>query len=85
MSSLIVNTPSAANIVAYAEIIHDRATLRNLINTASDIQENAFNPEGRNADEVLDNAERLIMQVAEQGPKSGSPVKVDSLVNGYGQ
>jgi replicative DNA helicase len=80
LSSLIDTTPSAANIVAYAEIIHDRATLRNLINTASDIQEEAFNPEGRKADEVLDNAERLIMQVAEQGPKSGSPVKVDSLL-----
>ncbi len=80
LSSLIDNTPSAANIVAYAEIIHDRATLRNLINTASLIQENAFNPEGRDADEVLDNAERLIMQVSEQGPKSGSPVKVDSLL-----
>lgn len=80
LSSLIVNTPSAANIVAYAEIIHDRATLRNLINTASLIQENAFNPEGRDADDVLDNAERLIMQISEQGPKSGSPIKVESLL-----
>lgn len=77
---LVKNTPSAANIRAYAKIVHDRATLRRIINTASEIQNTAFNPEGRNAGDVLDSAERLIMQVGEAGLKQGGPVQVNDLI-----
>src|SRR5207245_1545516 len=40
------NTPSAANIVAYADIVRERSVLRQLILAASDIAENAFNAQG---------------------------------------
>ena len=80
LADLVGSTPSAANIRAYAEIVHDRATLRRIINTATTIQESAFNPEGRNAGDVLDGAERLMMQIAEQGPKSGGPRAVNPLL-----
>ena len=50
LAELVKNTPSAANIRAYAKIVHDRATLRRIIKTASEIQNSAFNPEGREAD-----------------------------------
>ncbi|MBT5293850.1 MAG: replicative DNA helicase [Cellvibrionales bacterium] len=80
LADLAKSTPSAANIRAYANIVHDRATLRRIINTATSIQETAFNPEGRDAGDVLDSAERLIMQIAEQGPKSGGPVGVNALL-----
>ncbi len=80
LADLAESTPSAANIRAYAEIVHDRATLRRVINTATVIQESAFNPEGRDAVDVLDGAERLIMQIAEQGPKSGGPQGVNDLL-----
>lgn len=41
------NTPSAANIAAYAEIVRERSVLRQLIGIATEITENAFSPSGR--------------------------------------
>ena len=80
LADIAKSTPSAANIRAYAKIVHDRATLRRIINTATQIQEAAYNPEGRDSADLLDNAERLIMQIAEEGPKSGGPVSVTPLL-----
>jgi len=77
---LVKNTPSAANIRAYAKIVHDRAKLRRIIKTATEIQNTAFNPEGRDAGDVLDSAERLIMQVGENGPKQGGPIGANELL-----
>lgn len=77
---LVKNTPSAANIRAYADIVRDRSTLRRIITVATEIEESAFNPEGREAGDVLDSAERLIMQVGEEGPKSGAAQDADSLI-----
>ena len=61
------NTPSAANIVAYAEIVRERAVLRELIRTSTEIAEAAFRPQGRGALELLDDAERRIFEIAERG------------------
>jgi len=80
LGQLANDTPSAVNIEAYAGIIRERSTLRSLIAAATDISESSFNPEGRNGNEVLDEAERRIMQVAESRPKSGGPRGVDSLL-----
>ena len=77
---LVKNTPSAANIRAYADIVQDRAKLRRIITVATDIQELSFNPEGREADDVLDFAERLILQVGEEGPKKGGALDADVLI-----
>lgn len=77
---LLNDTPSAANIRAYAKIVHDRATLRRIIEAASEIQDTAFNPKGREASDVLDSAERLIMHVGEKNPKQGGPVGVSDLL-----
>ncbi|MBT8139598.1 MAG: replicative DNA helicase, partial [Gammaproteobacteria bacterium] len=78
---LVQSTPSAANIRSYADIVHDRAVLRRIITTSTQIQSAAFNPEGRSAGEVLDGAERLMMQVGEGDLKKGGPVAVNELMN----
>jgi replicative DNA helicase len=70
------NTPSVANIAAYADIVRERSVLRQLISTANDIAGNAFNPDGRNSVELLDLAERQIFSISEQGAKVGGPVSV---------
>ncbi len=75
------NTPSASNIRAYASVVSERAALRNLIQAAQDIADSGFNPEGRSADELIDEAERKIMQVSEQGPKAGGPQEVNPLLS----
>src|SRR5690606_1092115 len=80
LGELAKNTPSVANIKAYAQIIRERATLRQLIGISSGIADNAFNPEGRSASEILDAAERDIFQIAEARPKTGGPVAVNDLL-----
>ncbi len=80
LMELAKNTPSASNIRAYASVVGERASLRNLIQAAQDIAESGFNPEGRTSDELINEAERLIMQISEQGPKAGGPQEVNPLL-----
>lgn len=70
------NTPSAANITAYADIVRERSVLRLLISAANDIASDAFNPQGRSTTELLDIAERHVFAIAEQGARVGGPVNV---------
>ena len=67
LAELAENTPSAANIVAYAEIVRERAVRRELIRTSTEIAESAFRPQGRGALDLLDDAERRIFEIAERG------------------
>ncbi|MCB1703004.1 MAG: replicative DNA helicase [Pseudomonadales bacterium] len=80
LAELAQNTPSASNIRAYAEVVSERASLRKLIEAAQAIAESGFSPEGRTSDELIDEAERLIMQISEQGPKAGGPQGVNPLL-----
>ncbi|MEZ5567046.1 MAG: replicative DNA helicase [Halioglobus sp.] len=80
LAELAQNTPSASNIRAYAQVVRERASLRRLIEAAQDIAETGFNPEGRSSEELIDAAERRIMQISEQGPKSGGPLGVNPLL-----
>ena len=70
---LAKNTPSAANINAYADIVRERSVLRQLLQVANQIADTAFNPEGRSATELLDNAERHVFHIAEQGSRDSGP------------
>ncbi len=69
LAELAKNTPSAANIGAYATIVRERSVLRQLIRAGTEIASSAFNPEGREAPELLDNAERMVFEIAEQGER----------------
>ena len=80
LAELASNTPSASNIRAYAEVVNERASLRKLIEAAQTIAESGFSPEGRSSNELIDEAERLIMQISEQGPKAGGPRDVNPLL-----
>lgn len=63
------NTPSTANLMAYAEIIRERSIQRQLMRVGNDIVSSVFNPEGRDSNALLDNAERLVFEIAEQGAR----------------
>ena len=67
LGELAANTPSAANIKRYAEIVRERAVLRQLAATADEIAANALNPLGRDAESILDEAEARIFAIAEAG------------------
>lgn len=80
LAELAQITPSASNIRAYAKVVRERAVLRRLIEAAQGIADSSFNPQGRNSAELIDEAERLIMQIGESGPKSGGPQGVEILL-----
>lgn len=73
-------TPSVANIRAYANAVRERAIFRSLITAANAIADTSFNPEGRSSEELLDEAERQIMQIAEDRPKTGGLEPVNPLL-----
>lgn len=63
------NTPSAANIRRYAEIVHERAVLRKLVTVGDEIAASALNPAGRDVKELLDHAEQKVFEIAEAGAR----------------
>jgi len=89
---LAKNTPSAANVTAYANVIRERAIVRELIGVAHDIADVGYNPEGRNSADILDLAESKVFEIAEkrtgenEGPKDVTTVltktvnRLDELV-----
>ncbi len=77
---LAQNTPSAANITAYADIVRERSVLRALISTGTDIANSAFQPDGRDIKELLDSAESRIFQIAEQRAHGDGPVAIGDLL-----
>jgi len=64
-------TPSAANIRRYAEIVHERAILRRLVTVGDEIAASALNPAGRDAKQLLDEAEQKVFEIAEAGARTG--------------
>ena len=67
--SLAQNTPSAANIRRYAEIVRERSVRRQLAKVGTEIAEMARNPQGREASQLLDEAENQVFQIAESNSR----------------
>ena len=80
LAEIARNTPSAANIRAYAVAVRERSSLRALIAAAQTIADSGFHPEGRSSGELLDEAERRIAQITEERPKTGGPEPVNPLL-----
>jgi replicative DNA helicase len=75
------NTPTVANIAAYADIVRERSVLRQLIVTANEIAGHAFNPQGRGSVELLDTAEQLVFAISEQGARAGGPTNIKEFLS----
>lgn len=75
LNSLAYEIPSAANIRRYAEIVRDRAILRQLVSVSDEIATMALSPEGRETRQVLDEAETRIFKIGEEGSRSGGVVQ----------
>ncbi len=83
LGELAHNTPSAANIQAYADIVRERSVVRQLIGAGTEIAESGFNTEGRTVAELLDDAERRVFEISDRGARRAAgfaPVR-DVLVN----
>ena len=71
LAALAEDTPSAANIRAYADIVREHSVTRQLIRVGTEIAESGFRPEGRKVAQLLDEAENKVFQIAEQRHKEG--------------
>ncbi len=80
LAEIASNTPSAANITAYAKIVSERATLRQLISAANEISKSSFNPAGLDTNDLLQMAEKKVAQIAEARPKEGGFEDVNALL-----
>ena len=69
---LATTTPSAANIKAYADIVRDKAVLRQLIEVGTGIVNDGFQPDGRESGEILAKAEQEVFAIAEAGARGRS-------------
>jgi len=75
LAELVKNTPSAANIHAYSDVVRERALIREMISAANQIADAGFNPEGRKSTELLDFAETSIFKIAEKRSHDGKGPK----------
>jgi len=81
IGSLALNTPSAANIRRYAEIVRERSILRNLAAVGTAIADSAYGAQGKDAHVLIDEAESRVFQIAEAGAKTKQGfVKIDPLL-----
>jgi replicative DNA helicase len=81
LGSLALNTPSAANIRRYAEIVRERSIMRNLATVGTEIADSAYSPMGRDAKALVDEAESKVFQIAEAGARTNQGfVKIDPLL-----
>lgn len=72
LGSLANDTPSAANVIAYADIVRERSVLRSLVAAGGDIAELGYRPEGRETAELIDHAEQKVFAIRERGAKARS-------------
>jgi replicative DNA helicase len=81
LGTLARDTPTAANVRAYAAIVHERALLRALIEAGRAIAASVFSDEGLPARDLVDRAEARVFEIAEQGTRLGSgAVRVSALL-----
>ncbi len=80
LSDLASHARGTANITAYAQIIRERATLRTLIRVAGEIADHSYNPGGREASDLLDEAEKKVFQISDSRARDGGPKQVNPLL-----
>ncbi|OOF69576.1 replicative DNA helicase [Rodentibacter caecimuris] len=71
LAELSNNTPNAINIVAYADIVREKAILRELIAVGNKIAQNSYSFRGKDIKMILDDAEREVFAIAEKRSSAG--------------
>ncbi|WP_367606189.1 replicative DNA helicase [Legionella sp. W05-934-2] len=74
------NTPSVANVSAYANIVREKSVQRQLIEVANEIADNAYNPAGDDVATLLDRAETKVFAIAEQTGGDGGPESIKHIL-----
>ena len=82
VGELAESTPSAANVAAYAEIVRERAVLRELIAAGSAIADRGYRTEGRPVRELLEDAEQLVYAIGDRRRAGGGPEPIRDVLVG---
>ena len=82
VGELAESTPSAANVAAYADIVRERALLREMIATGSAIADRAYRTEGRPVTELVEEAEQLVYAMGDRRRSSGGPEPIRDVLVG---
>ena len=80
LAELADNTPSAANVNAYAQIVLERSIIRQLILASSEIVKKSYNPLGWDSSKLLAEAERKLTDIIQNRPKQGGFLSVNELL-----
>ena len=75
------NTPSAANVIAYADIVREYSVYRQLIHVGTDVANSVFNPNGRDASALLDHAEQLVYKISEHQQRGTGPISISAILS----
>ncbi len=71
LGTLANDTPSAANITAYAEIVREKSILRQLVQAGNEIASSGISPEGKDVNQLLDEAEHKIFNITDHSVQTG--------------
>jgi replicative DNA helicase len=71
LAELVDAVPTAANIEYHARIVRERALLRRLIEAGSAVIQDAYESGERTVEEILDQSEQRIFQVAQSHERAG--------------
>ena len=81
LSTLARDTPTSANARSYAQIVRERALLRRLLEVGREIVSSVFSEEGLSARDLVDRAEGLVFDIAEQGARTtAGAVRVSTIL-----
>ncbi len=80
LTELASNVAGSTNIPAYARIVRERSTLRQLISATTEIARASYNPGALGADDLLQMAEKKLLEISEDRPKEGGFSDVNALL-----
>lgn len=80
LTEMAGSVAGSSNLVAYARIVRERSTLRQLIGAATEISKSSYSPGVLGADELLQLAEKKVLEISEERPKEGGFLDVNSLL-----
>jgi len=83
LTMLANETPGPSNVLGYATIIRERSILRQMIEVGTRIADDALASSGRGSKELLEEAEKRIYAIADQGSRrQSSYVEVQKVMAG---
>lgn len=80
LTEMASGVAGSTNLTAYAHIVRERSTLRQLISASTEIATASSSPGALGADDLLQMAEKKILEIAEERPKEGGFVDVNTLL-----